>query len=135
MTSTVLVHLGTGIGNIVLATPLLVALHRLGATVDVRLSADYHETADLLRDWALVRSVLPRADVRQYAAVIPAVPPFYWPAFASIYAGRPHVVPRPPDAPFYRDGQEYYISLRSITADTVAREVDTLLHARRDRSA
>jgi hypothetical protein len=32
---TVLVHLASGVGNIVLATPLLIALHHLGFIVDV----------------------------------------------------------------------------------------------------
>jgi ADP-heptose:LPS heptosyltransferase len=110
MKTPVLVHLGSGIGNIVLATPLLVALHRLGATVDVCLSADYPETADLLREWVLVRTVVQCPDLTRYEAVIPAVPPFYWRAFASMYHGRPRIVARPPDALFYTDEQEYYLS-------------------------
>jgi ADP-heptose:LPS heptosyltransferase len=109
MTSDVLVHLAAGVGNIVLATPLLVALDRLGAKVDVWLSADYRETADLLRDWTVVRTVTPDPRFCSYDALIPAVPPFYWRAFASSYAGRAHVVTRPPDALFYTNEQEYYL--------------------------
>src|SRR5206468_4454091 len=54
---TALVHLASGVGNIVLATPLLVALDEMGLTVDVWLDADYPETADLLRPWSVVRHV------------------------------------------------------------------------------
>lgn len=122
MKPAVLVHLGSGIGNIVLATPLLIALHELGANVDVWLSADYRETADLLRDWTVVRAVANGPDVNHgdrpgggYDVVIPALPPFYWRAFASFYSGRSHVVARPPDGLFYTDEQEYYLSFaRSI---------------------
>jgi hypothetical protein len=78
----VLVHLAAGIGNIVLATPLLVALRELGFDVDVWLAADYSQTADLLRPWSVVREVFagsaqPR--LNQYTRVVPAAPPFYWP--------------------------------------------------------
>jgi ADP-heptose:LPS heptosyltransferase len=37
----VLAHIGAGIGNVVLATPLLVALHELRFTVDVWLSGAF----------------------------------------------------------------------------------------------
>ena len=43
-----LVHLAAGIGNVVLATPLLLALHDLGFILDVRLDADYAGTGELL---------------------------------------------------------------------------------------
>ena len=109
MTSTVLVHLAAGVGNIVLATPLLVALDRIGAVVDVWLSADYGQTADLLRDWTAVRAVTVTPRFHAYDAIIPAVPPFYWRSFATHYAGRARVVARPPDALFYADEQEYYV--------------------------
>ena len=52
-----LVHLASGIGNIVLATPLLVALAELGFTIDVDLDADYPQTADLLEPWSIIRRV------------------------------------------------------------------------------
>ena len=52
-----LVHLASGIGNIVLATPMLVALDELGFEIDVCLDADYAQTVDLLRPWSVVRSV------------------------------------------------------------------------------
>ena len=58
MREPVLVHLGAGIGNVVLATPLLVALGRMDYTIDLWLSADYPETADLFMDWATVRRVV-----------------------------------------------------------------------------
>ena len=56
-THTVLVHLASGIGNIVLATPLLIALNHMGFVVDLLLHADYPQTADLLRDWSVIREV------------------------------------------------------------------------------
>ena len=47
----ILVHLASGIGNIVLATPLLVALAQMEFSIDVLIQADYPQTADLLRNW------------------------------------------------------------------------------------
>ena len=52
-----LVHVGAGIGNVVLATPLIVALDALGFRVDLWLSADYLDTHTLLRDWSLVGTI------------------------------------------------------------------------------
>ena len=52
-----LVHLASGVGNIVLATPLLAALAELDCTTDVCLDADYPETASLLEPWSVVRRV------------------------------------------------------------------------------
>jgi hypothetical protein len=54
---TVLVHLASGIGNIVFTTPLLVALNHMEFIVDVLIHADHPQTADLLRDWSIVRTV------------------------------------------------------------------------------
>jgi Glycosyltransferase family 9 (heptosyltransferase) len=53
----VLVHLAAGVGNVVLATPLLVALSEAGFAVDVLLDADYPPTAELLDGWGVVRRV------------------------------------------------------------------------------
>jgi hypothetical protein len=87
MNPAVLVHLASGIGNIVLATPLLMALDDLGVSVDVWLSADYPETDNLLRDWTVVRAVVNRpGNFGRYDAVIPAVPPFVWYRFAPFYS-------------------------------------------------
>ena len=47
--SAVFVHLASGIGNIVLATPLLVALHEMELTIDVQVNGDYPETAPFPR--------------------------------------------------------------------------------------
>jgi ADP-heptose:LPS heptosyltransferase len=109
MREPVLVHLGAGIGNVVLATPLLVALGRMDYTIDLWLSADYPETADLFTDWATVRRVVDGIHGR-YVAYVPAVPPFYWPAFPRRYAALAGVVPRPPDSLFWTDEQAYYLS-------------------------
>jgi ADP-heptose:LPS heptosyltransferase len=113
---TALVHLAAGIGDVVLATPLLVALERLGFTVDVLLDADYAQTAELLRGWSVVREVItggarePTASRGRYLSVIPAVPPFYWRRFRHLYADDSRAVPRPPDALFYEDAQSYYLA-------------------------
>lgn len=109
MENVVLVHLAAGIGNIVLATPLLVALGRMGLTVDLWLSADYPETADLFRGWSVVRRIVDRPD-RKYTVRIPAVPPFYWRAFARCHVGEPGTVARPSDALFWSDEQAYYLA-------------------------
>jgi ADP-heptose:LPS heptosyltransferase len=110
----VLVHLAAGIGNIVLATPLLVALNEIGFSVDVRLDADYPATIELLENWSVVRSI--SADSRmprrfcEYARVIPAIPPFYWSRFAHLYRRCSAAVPRPADSLFAMDEQTYYMS-------------------------
>jgi hypothetical protein len=108
------VHLGAGIGNIVLATPLLVGLHELGFLTDVVLAADYAETANLLRRWSAVREIFlytkPFPSAQRYSWVIPAIPPFYWGRHATNFANTRNLVRRPPDSLFYRDEQEYYWS-------------------------
>jgi ADP-heptose:LPS heptosyltransferase len=109
----VVVHLASGIGNIVLATPLLIALEEMGFATDVRLDADYPSTADLLSGWSAVRQVLTtatRMDLRQYRHILPAIPPFYWQRFSNLYRGISDVVERPPDRIFYQDEQSYYVA-------------------------
>lgn len=109
MTS-VLVHLGAGVGNVVLATPLLVALRSLGLSVDVWLAADYADTGSLLSGWDVVRRVVRQPDLGGYDVVVPAVPPFYWPRFHARFRACRGLVARPPDALFDRDEQEYYFT-------------------------
>jgi ADP-heptose:LPS heptosyltransferase len=110
----VLVHIGAGIGNVVLATPLLAALHEMRFTVDVWLSGDYMQTADLLRDWSAVRAVSTDESLdlrsRPYNYVIPAIPPFYWPRYTSKYSGTLPLLARPNESLFYEDEQEFYLS-------------------------
>jgi ADP-heptose:LPS heptosyltransferase len=108
----VLVHLASGIGNIVLATPLLTVLARRGFVVDVRIDGDYPETADLFRDWGALRHVFvgSNAPPTSYDAVLPAVPPFYWERYAQLYRRVPNAVRRPPDAHFYQDEQAWYLA-------------------------
>jgi len=112
--SRVLVHLASGIGNIVLATPLIVALNEMGLSVDLLINADYPDTAELFRDWSVVATVHSdgAAEVlrREYRFIAPAVPPFYWRRFAATYRRDRRAVARPPDSLFYRDEQEYYLS-------------------------
>ena len=108
----ILVHLGAGIGNVVLATPLLIALHELSFAVDVLLAADYPETADLLRPWSVLREVFVQSqapDPSSYTRVAPAIPPFYAPRFGRTIASLPHALPRPQDALFYEAEQQFYI--------------------------
>ena len=109
---TVLVHLASGIGNIVLATPLLVALNQMGFTSDLLLHSDYPQTADLLRDWSAVRAIYSTgAHVNvDHDFIVPAIPPFYWRRFAHLYRDSPRLIRRPPAALFYQDEQEYYLA-------------------------
>ena len=107
-----LVHLASGVGNLVFATPLLAALEALGHEVDLLLHADYPQAAELFRGWSAVRRVLAvRIPTDEpYGALIPAVPPFYWGRLGRLYAGRRNVVARPPDAAFYADEQAWYLA-------------------------
>ena len=114
MCECVQVHLGAGIGNIVLATPLLVGLHELGFLTDVVLAADYADTANLLCAWSAVRKIFvstkPFPSAQNYSWVIPAIPPFYWGRYVANFANIRNLVGRPPDSLFYQDEQEYYWS-------------------------
>ena len=69
---TVLVHLASGVGNIVMATPLLISLDEMGFAVDVRLDADYLETVELLSDWSVVRQIVHSVEPSRYDAIVPA---------------------------------------------------------------
>jgi ADP-heptose:LPS heptosyltransferase len=119
-----LVHLAAGIGNVVLATPLLIALHDLGFSLQVRLDADYAGTAELLDGWSVVSGIDCAAagaplPAQGYDHLVPAVPPFYWARFAALYRGRKFVA-RPPDELFYRNEQAYYLEFAralGFTAD------------------
>jgi hypothetical protein len=105
-----LVHLGAGIGNVVLATPLLVALDALGLRIDLWLSADYPQTASLFSGWGLVETIHERPTNIPFAAydvLVPAIPPFYWPRFEQYFRGRQATLSRPPDARFYADEQGF----------------------------
>ena len=109
----ILVHLGAGVGNVVLATPLLAALDRLGFEVDVALTADYPETADLLRPWSAVRRVFHNdeaPDLTAYTHIVPTIPPFYWPRCAHRYVNDGRALRRPSDALFYENEQAFYFS-------------------------
>jgi ADP-heptose:LPS heptosyltransferase len=111
--TTVLVHLASGVGNIILATPLLVVLSRNGLCVDVLVDGDYPDTAELLAGWSAVRHVFNGAAGERatgdHDAVIPAIPPFYWPRYRARYARERRCVQRPSDALFYEDEQRYYL--------------------------
>lgn len=106
---TVLVQLGAGIGNVVLATPLLIALNELGFVVDVLLVADYAQTGSLLTPWSCVREILTRAPPLRYDHIVPALPPFYQARFGRAIASRPNTLARPPDSLFYTNEQAFYL--------------------------
>jgi ADP-heptose:LPS heptosyltransferase len=111
----VLIHLASGIGNIVLSTPLLIACSQMNLTIDVLLSADYQETASLLESWCVIRtiyakSVINLSDLHNHDVLIPAIPPFYWSRYAHVYTKASRVVKRPPDALFYQNEQAYYLA-------------------------
>jgi ADP-heptose:LPS heptosyltransferase len=108
-----LVHLASGIGNIVFATPLVIALSELGLQTDLLLDADYAPTIELLRPWSAVRTIFERhkhVNLDSYNHVIPAIPPFYWRRFRHSYGSGKNVVRRPPDQLFYQNEQEFYLS-------------------------
>lgn len=109
---TLLVHLASGIGNLVFATPLLAALDGLGYTVELLLHADYPQAADLFRGWSAVSAVHARRFPagRAYDRLVPAVPPFYWSRLGAMYRGRRDALSRPADALFYRDEQAWYLA-------------------------
>jgi ADP-heptose:LPS heptosyltransferase len=107
--ATALVHLGAGIGNIVLASPLLIALNELGLAVDVLLTADYAQTASLLRPWSVVREILTETPQASYDHVVPALPPFYQARFGRALANRPNALTRPPNSLFYKNEQAFYL--------------------------
>jgi ADP-heptose:LPS heptosyltransferase len=109
-----LVQLGAGVGNIVLATPLLVALHELRFATDLLLAADYAETASLLTPWSLVREVFVRAPHVQYDYVVPALPPFYQARFGRALMNRPNVLARPSDSLFYENEQAFYLHFAHV---------------------
>jgi ADP-heptose:LPS heptosyltransferase len=112
-TCTVLVHLASGIGNIVLATPLLRVLDSAGFTLDVLLDTDYPGVGELLEGWSAIRAIYDERtrppDLDSYDRLLAAVPPFYWRRFAARYALIRRVVYRPADDLFYNDEQGYYI--------------------------
>jgi ADP-heptose:LPS heptosyltransferase len=108
-----LVHLASGIGNIMLATPLLVALSRRFANIELRLDCDYPGAGGLFRHWSALRAVhdsgaseLPGG---AYHTIVPAIPPFAWPRYAGLYRHCPQAMSRPPDTLFYADEQAYYL--------------------------
>jgi ADP-heptose:LPS heptosyltransferase len=115
----VLVHLASGIGNIVLATPLLVALNELDLVIDLLIHADYSGVVDLFHDWSAIRNVY---DGRSrgisipgtYDFSIPAIPPFYWSRFSHFYKKNCRNIQRPLDALFYQNEQEYYLAFARV---------------------
>ena len=114
----ILVHLASGIGNIVLATPLLQILGRGGDTIDLLVEGDYGETAQLFRHWGVLRAV--HAEGVQdrlsqaYDVLVPAVPPFYWHRYAAEYARHGNTLGRPPDTLFYRNEQAFYLAFARL---------------------
>jgi ADP-heptose:LPS heptosyltransferase len=100
------------VGNLVLATPLLVALNEMEWDVDLVLDADYPASADLFANWCAARTIgaVPPRRLEEYRWVLPAVPPFYWQRFSARYRRVCQCVRRPPEADFYRDEQAFYLA-------------------------
>jgi ADP-heptose:LPS heptosyltransferase len=118
----VLVHLASGIGNIVLATPLLLIVSR-DYIVDAIIDGDYVDTAELFVGWGALRRVYNGAKGERphsnYDHVIPAIPPFYWDRYRRRYGATSNCVSRPCDSLFYKDEQEYYLEFaRRLGCDT-----------------
>src|SRR5262249_41568173 len=111
--ASVLVHLASGVGNIVFATPLLLVLIRHGFIVDLLIDGDYADTAGLFDGWSALRAVYnPRKGGRPtvpYDFRLPTLPPFYWNRYAADYQISGNAAMRPADALFYRDEQAYYL--------------------------
>jgi ADP-heptose:LPS heptosyltransferase len=109
----VLVHLASGVGNIVLATPMLIALSRQGFVLDLLIDGDYRGTAALFQGWSALRKLYDGAASEQPTqscdVLIPAIPPFYWSRYAAQYYSIHNTVVRPPDSMFYRNEQAYYL--------------------------
>lgn len=125
---TALVHLGAGIGNIVLATPMLSALEQMHLRVDLCLSADYPETASLFDGWPAIRRVFADDELEGALAdrpdfVIAAIPPFYWARFRTLF--RAHR--RPPDDLFYTDEQSWYLAFAASAGWAGATKPETWL--------
>jgi len=118
----VLVHLASGVGNIIFATPLFLVLSRNGYIIDLLIHADYPETAELFSGWSAIRRVYngSRSEHpnREYSAVVPAIPPFYWNRFVASYRGVRNAVIRPADDLFYSNEQDYYLEFaRQLACD------------------
>lgn len=111
-------HLGAGIGDVVLATPLLRVLATEGFTVDVLLDCDYPETAQLFEGWGIVRSVyggtMRLPGHAEYERTLYAMPPFYWRRYPPTYDCASGPVLRSPASLFYRDEQAYFLKLAEL---------------------
>lgn len=120
----VLVHLASGVGNIVLATPLLLILIRHGFNVDLLIDGDYSGTAELFHGWGALGSVYnghaAERPTQRYDFRIPSLPPFYWHRYAGEYKTIGNAVARPPDSLFYRDEQAYYLEFATALGCEVA---------------
>jgi len=126
--TTALVHLGAGIGDIVLATPMIAALEQLHIRVDLCLSADYPQTASLFEGWPAIRRVFPDDELvaalaRRPDLVIAAIPPFYWRTFQPLF----HHLRRPPDSLFYSDQQGWYLAFAATAGWSADAKPDTWL--------
>jgi len=52
-----LVGIGEGIGNMIMTTPLIEALGRLGHTTDIIATPNYPDSVGLLKGWGRVRKL------------------------------------------------------------------------------
>jgi ADP-heptose:LPS heptosyltransferase len=109
----ILVHLATGVGNIIFATPLIQVLRREGYLIDVLIDGDYAGVGELFQGWNAVRTVYDgrreRIAEAAYPKIIPAIPPFAWGLYELSYKNVGSVVRRPADRLFYYNEQAYYL--------------------------
>ncbi len=136
----VLVHVASGIGNIVLATPLLAVLACDGFIVDLLIAADYGGVAELFEDWSAVRTIYDgrkgRPGLESYPVALAAIPPFYWRRFARQYERAKLAPYRPPDELFYQDEQAYYLEFaRDLGCNVTSPPYYFLPPARQHRAA
>ncbi len=127
----VLVHVATGVGNIVLSTPLLAVLHGNGFIVDVLVDGDFAGVGELLEGWDAIRDVFEgdrdRPCPSAYDYLVPAIPPFCWPRFAPHYRHCRNAVNLPDRSEFYRNERAFYLKFAQALGCDTSRAPDYFL--------
>jgi len=89
-----LVGIGEGIGNILMTTPLIEALGRLGHTIDVIATPNYPDTLELLQGWLRIRKPtlnVDDLDLKSYDKII--LTP--WFGMAQLFLQLPNIIAIP----------------------------------------
>jgi Glycosyltransferase family 9 (heptosyltransferase) len=89
--SSALVALGRGLGDVLRATPLIRALHHLGYAVDVGLTPDHADIADLLDGAPEIRALLPGVPTAVYDIAV--FTPWTAGSADTVRAATKHLVP------------------------------------------